>query len=387
MMKTRFLIILMFAGLALYSCKKDEPKESYQRGGNSLIETSDGNLLIAGYNRASETGYDGFLTKITKEGEPIWSRYYGNQYTDGFYKVINSSDGGYVATGFQDVVTSTKTGIYVVKTNSQGESTWSYVGDGIKTTQGFGLTETPDHGFIACGYIQDDLYTDRDIYLLKLNALGNKVWDKRYGSVDSSAYAGIYDEAYAIVPAADSGYYITGSMNGSASCCGQSFLMKISANGDSLWSKIYSKALGYSIIRLTDGNIIICGGLNTNGQDAYLLKTNATGVKIWEKSFGTNGYDLGTAVVQTLDGGFAFTGFSSLSGSSNLNITLYKVNASGTLTWSKTYGGDDTEEGFGLVEGSDGSFYIAGLSNTGGSFIYLNKTDSEGTELWQKNLK
>jgi hypothetical protein len=385
-MKSHILIILTLTYLALYSCKKDIPTETYQRGGNSMIETPDGNLLIAGYNRASETGFDGYLAKVSKEGEKLWAYNYGDVNTDGFYYVINATGGGYVATGVQSLSAYGISNLYMVKVNEMGEKVWQFVGDGIKTTQGFGITETPDNGFIACGYIQDSVDSDRDIYLVKVNSLGDKVWEKRYGSKKAGSSTGDYDEAYAITAAGDSGYYLTGSFNGNVSCCGKSFLMKISASGDSLWTKTYTQALGYSIMRLANGNIVICGSSSANGQDAYLIKTDASGEMIWEKSYGTAGYDFGTAVVLTQDGGYALTGFSSKSGSSNQDVSLYKVNESGALVWSKTFGGDELEQGYGLIRNSDGGFCISGLSNTGGSYIFFNRTDSDGVEIWQKNF-
>ena len=247
--------------------------------------------------------------------------------------------------------------------------------------------ETQDNGYIACGYVQDNINLERDIYLVKVNSQGSKVWEKRYGKKYTGTYAGIYDDAYSIIAASDSGFYITGSINGNVDCCGYSFLMKISANGDSLWEKSYSQALGYSIARTAEGNIIISGSTNTPGQDAYLLKTDPSGGKIWEKTYGSAGYNFGTAVVQPLNGGYAMTGYSNISKTASPDVSLYRIDESGALVWAKTYGGNNVDQGFGIVRNTDGGFCLTGLSNSGGSYIFLNRTDSTGLELWQKNLK
>lgn len=387
-MKYRFLFFLSISVLFLLSCKKDDPTEAYLRGGNAMISTPDGNRIIAGYNYSSQSGYDGYLTKVSEDGEQLWSKYYGSGYTDGFYNVINLSSGGYVAIGFQNTGNGIST-LYAVKTNNLGEPVWSYLGDGMKITEGFGIVETTDKGYIACGYIQDDSQTDRDIYLVKISSQGEKEWEKRYGTKNSKSLTATYDEAYAIIPAGDSGFYITGSLAGNVSCCGNAYLMKISSAGDSLWSKKYSEALGYSMSRLDDGNIVICGTIytTTNGQDAYLVKTDAEGNKLWEKSYGTTGYDFGTGMVVNSDGSFAFTGFANKTASSTQDILLYKTDASGLVVWAKSFGGDNNEQGFGIVANSDGGYSVAGMSNSGGSYIFLNRTDSEGIQLWQKNLK
>jgi len=386
-MTSRFLFFILFATLAFNSCKKDETTEMYLRGGNSMITTNDGNMLIAGYNNSTDNGYDGYLIKVSPDGNQLWSKNYGSSYTDGFYNVINAVDEGYVAVGFQSVASYGESMLYILKTNESGDKQWEYFGDGLQSNMGFGITQTHDNGYIACGYIQDG-NNDRDLYLVKINTLGEKVWEKHYGTKNDSTNTGANDDAYAIIAAGDSGFYLTGSMNGDVNCCGKSFLMKISADGDSLWTKVYSEALGYSIALTNDGNIIIGGAINKNGQDAYLLKADPAGEIIWEKSYGSaTGYDFGTSLVQVFDGGYAVTGFSSQSGSSNQDISLFRIDQSGTLLWSKTYGGDNVDQGFGLVSNTDGGYNIAGMSNSGGSFVFLNKTDSEGNEIWQKNLK
>lgn len=385
-MTSRFLIFLILAAIAFNSCKKDEPTDMYLRGGNSIVNTLDGNMLIAGFNNSSDRGYDGYLIKVSPDGSQLWAKNYGSNYTDGFYNAINATDGGYVAVGFQSVGSYGESILYILKTDDQGDKQWEYLSDGLKMSKGFGVIQTSDYGYIACGYIQEG-NSDRDLFLVKVNANGEKVWEKQYGTKNDSTLTGANDDAYAIIADGDSGYYLTGSMNGDVSCCGKAFLMKIAANGDSLWTKSYSEALGYSLAWTSDGNIIIGGAVYTNGQDAYLLKTNPMGDKIWEKSYGsTTGYDFGTSLVQASDGGYAITGFSSKSGSTNQDVSLFRVNSGGTLLWSHTYGGDNIDQGFGIVRNSDGGYCIAGMSNSGGSYVFLNKTDGDGAEIWQKKL-
>ncbi|NVO19464.1 MAG: hypothetical protein HXX13_07175 [Bacteroidetes bacterium] len=384
-MNFRILILFVLLAITFSSCKKDHFTESYLRAGNAMVYSLDGNLLIAGYNYSSQTGFDGCLMKVTTDGNVVWSKTFGGSNTDGFYKLINTSDGGIVAVGFQSQFSYGKPDLYIVKTNGDGVVDWEYNNNSIVITQGYSITETPDKGFIACGYIQTDQGSDRDLFVIKVNSLGKEVWEKRYGTKTGAALSGAYDEAYAILPAADSGFYLTGSIAGNVSCCGKSFLMKISAKGDSLWTKSYIESIGYSMINTADNNILICGSAYSNGQDAYLIKVDTLGVKIWENTYGTTGYDYGTTVIQ-IPGGYAFTGISSKSSSTNQDVMLYNITENGTKNWAATYGGSEVEQGFGLVRNEDGGYCITGLSNTGGSYIFLNRVSSDGTARWQKNL-
>ncbi|MBK7028161.1 MAG: hypothetical protein IPH45_02685 [Bacteroidales bacterium] len=378
-------LLILVTLIFLQSCKKDEIVESYQRGGNSLVAAPDGNMVIAGFNNSESSGFDAFLTKVNSSGEVIWESSYGDNNSDAYYHVINGVGGGYVASGFQTSTTSnSRTSMLIRKVKEDGSSEWASLFGVGSISQGFSLTSTSDSGYIACGYIMDDFDDDRDIYLAKVNSSGEKVWDKRIGSNTSTSAK--YDEAYAIAEDSDGSVFITGSMAGNVSCCGDAFLMKLSSTGDSLWTKTFSEGLGYSLEIASDGTIAIGGMVEANGQDLYLIKATASGEKVWEKTFGGTGFDYGTTLVLADDGGYAITGITAASGSANQNILLNKYDAGGNLSWTKTFGGDDVDQGIGLIQHEDGGFSITGLSNSGGSFIFLNRTSSTGEEIWQKKL-
>lgn len=381
----RSLFIILGTITLLYSCKKEETQESYMRGGNSIVETTDGNMLIAGFNYSESGNYDGYLTKVSTNGDVIWGNFYGGVYTDGLYKVIQATGGGYVATGFSSTTYDNETQLILLKVSESGQKEWLVSFGNDATTQGFSVTASSDGGYIACGYIQDAYDSDRDIYLVKVNGSGEKVWEKRYGA--SSPVSTTYDEAYSIIPSGDTAFYLTGSINGKVSCCGSAFLMKINAAGDSLWTKSFDQGLGYSLAATEEGDLVISGMVETNGQDVLVIRTDANGEKKWSKTTGGTGFDYGTSLALTQDGGAVVTGISSASGSSNQDVILHKFSADGTLSWSKSFGGSNVDQGIGLLMHDDGGFSITGLSNTGGSFIFLNRTNAEGIETWQKNIQ
>jgi hypothetical protein len=386
-MKFLFPSLLLLTILALFSCQKDDFDEAYLRGGNCIIPANDGNMIIAGFNTGGIGNYDGYLTKVSPEGAVQWGYFYGGIYSDGLYKVIPSTDGGYVATGFVGTYSDSYTNLMILKVNENGEKLWLTTFGGDSIAQGFSVTSSGDGGYIACGFIQNNYGADRDLYLVKVTAGGGLVWQKRYGTPYSSSSASTYDAAYSIAPVGDSSFYITGSLSGQSNCCGNIFLMKINASGDSLWTKTYSQGIGYSVIVASDGNLVIGGAVSSNAQDVYLMKTTLNGDKIWADSTGGKGYDFGTGLIQTSDGGYAIAGITSASGSSDQNVSLTKFDATGSVSWTHTYGGDQIDQGTGVVQQSDGGFSLTGMSNSGGSYIFLNKTDASGTEAWQKNIK
>jgi hypothetical protein len=344
-------------------------------------------MLIAGFNTGGGGSYDGYLAKVDTSGNILWGNHFGTTLTDGFYKVIAAPGGGYVATGFISVSSNLHTNLVMVKVKETGEQEWMAAFGGDSISQGFSLASTSDKGYVACGYIQDGINDDRDLYLVKVNSEGEKVWEKRFGNSSEPHSASEYDDAYDIIMYNDSTFYVTGSLAGNANCCGNLFIMKLDQNGDSLWTRSFGEGLGYSIISALDEGLVVSGMTPDNGQDVYILKTDPDGEKIWDKPVGGSGYDFGTSVVKSVDNAYTVTGITSKSGSSDQDILLNKLNSDGSLIWSKSFGEDNVDQGIGLITFPDGGYSITGLSNSGGSFIFLNRTDSTGVERWKKKLK
>jgi len=383
----------LFVTLAiLASCQKEEdiPQE-YLRGGNSLLLNDNGDLVIAGYNSVTSKSYDASLMLVKSNGDSVsWRKEFGGTYSDAFYNVKKSHEGGYIACGFSNAASASSPNMYVVITDAAGTQIKATKYGSPAYSQGFCVLPhtNADSGYIVSGYRQEVSRYDKDIYLVRLNNAGDKLWEKTIGSRSSLTSDTVNDVAYQIIAAADSGYYITGSLHGYSSCCGKIFLMKVSPTGDSLWTKTYAAGIGFSLTLTSDGGIAIGGTIQeTSNQDIIILKTDTAGNLIWSKTYGGEGYEYGAMLVETSDAGLAITGITNTSGTGYDDIYLVRTNSTGDQLWAKTYGGDKTDQGFGLVKNSDNGFSITGLSNSGGSYFFLNKTDAEGNEQWQKKIQ
>jgi hypothetical protein len=133
------------------------------------------------------------------------------------------------------------------------------------------------------------------------------------------------------------------------------------------------------------------------GNDYWLVKLNTRGQLEWENSYGGSGMDNANAVVQTNDGGYVLAGTSS---SNNLHVTgnhgsadcwLMKADASGVIVWQRSIGGSGLDYANNMDKTSDKGFIISGhtLSNDGdakgnhGNFDgWVVKTDSIGNVQW-----
>ena len=118
-------------------------------------------------------------------------------------------------------------------------------------------------------------------------------------------------------------------------------------------------------------------------QDLYLLKTDSTGTLQWSKTYGGPAGETGFDVKQTADSGFILAGNTSSFGVSVSAVYLVRVNQTGTLMWSKTFGGNGFDNGFSVCQTNDEGFIVAGTTNffgAGTEDAYLIKTDSIGED-------
>lgn len=411
-MKTPFFLsaILILSLLAvLTSCnnKVADSTPQYIRGGNSVVLGDDGNVVVAGYNSSATQGYQATLVKVnTSDTGPdtLWTRTYGGSYSDAFFNVKKVNKGeGYIATGFRNQANAGSPTMFVVITDAAGTAKYSLTYGGSAYTEGFGIVPNADSGYLIAGFIQKSSTSDRDIYLVRIRDDGTVIWEKSIGATSADSYDTVNDAAYGVIAAPDGGYFITGSLNGGYNMNGgKIFLMKVSSSGDSLWTKTYGTGFGYSLALthsggIPDGGVAISGSIiNGNSQDVFLIKTDTDGnpFPLWsqEKTYGGSGFEYGATMVETSDGGFAITGITEeSSGHGQQDVYLILTNSLGEVRNGSpfSYGGSNNDQGYGLVQASNNDFFITGLSNSGGSYIYLNRVDVNGGQLtgWPKLIK
>jgi hypothetical protein len=192
-------------------------------------------------------------------------------------------------------------------------------------------------------------------------------------------------EGRCILETTDSNYVAVGCTEGDIR------IFKVSKTGDSLWSKIYG-GQGYedveSVRQTSDKGFIIFGTTSSFGagqEDMWLIKTDSNGDTIWTRTFGGDRSDIGENIQVTDDGGYIIVGTTASYGLGGNDIRLIKTDSNGTIQWSKTFGDESDDEGFGVLQTSDTGYLIGGNSNSLGG-LWLIKTNSEGDTSWTKTF-
>ena len=201
------------------------------------------------------------------------------------------------------------------------------------------------------------------------------------------------------------------------------FLMKFDSNLKLQWTKTYGGSeddRGQDLVQLSDDGFVLVGyskssdgdsSENKGQHDNWLIRTDSSGLIIWEKSFGFSGHDHAYNIIETSNGGLFFNGFLDVSASQGLGrnkiksnnfsrhgvgeFWVHKIDMNGNLQWRNYFGGSNNDRSYDAIETSQGEFVIMGssesddidITNPKGSYdIWVVKIDGKGQLIWEKSI-
>ena len=324
------------------------------------------------------------FSALAAEPEEKWNLTYGGQYGDGAWCLQETKDGGNILVGYS-ASRGEGSDLFLIRTDGMGKRIWSRILGGSGEDVGYFVQETQDGGFIVTGSTKSFAVGEELLWLVKTNGNGNLSWDKTFGGFVSS----FGDGGWSVEETDDRGYIITGYTQSLGSGRKDLWLIKTDAQGNKIWEKTFGGReddVGMSVLKSRDGGYIVAGrtaSFGKGGDDIWLLKTNSRGEELWNATFGGKQDDAGFQVVVLRDG-YAVVGRTE-SGSDKKRIVLIKVDLDGQKLWERTYLGGSASS---LQPTKDGGFVISGRidNKTTGRDALLIKTDSIGREEWSMIL-
>jgi hypothetical protein len=326
--------------------------------GNSVCLSPDGGYVVTGITSIGDAVEGNvYLAKVDELGSLQWEYGYGGPGQDVGLHVEPTADGGYVVSGW----TSDSGVALLLKTDQNGQLVWQRTFDGPEPLDGNSVVTTPTAAgyFVICA-AEDDYqavvirtdpagleihrsvmvnslssrtakdgvlssdggcfivgWTDScglqstpgspyDVYCAKIGADGSTLqWQKVYGGPGDNM-------AYAATAAADFGYAVAGSTTSQANGSSDFYLLRVTPQGDSLWSEGYGGPeddAAYSLCRTLDGGYALAGITGDTPVQPYVVRTDIVGNMLWEKVLGVGGnYSWAAAIKQSRDGGYIIAG-------------------------------------------------------------------------------
>ncbi len=359
---------------------------------NEIIQTEDEGFLIGGITLSSQNGdisnlnngfVDYWLLKIDVDGNLIWEKNYGGTDEDRLWSFVPTYDRGILLVGNSNSnIGGDKTqpcvggmDYWVIKVDSLGNKLWDKTYGGTEHDILYLVTKTKDGNFILAGQSYSNASGDKsennrgdlDIWVIKIDPLGNKLWDKTYGGNKAERIQGLVESPDGAI------------------------VMAIGSASD----------VGFDKSQPTQG-----------GEDFWILKVDENGNKLWDKRFGGSKEEQPFALRTTLDGGYIVGGStrSGISGditSSNLGTALdeyteidywlIKLSEGGNLLWQQRFGGDSLDVLYDIQEDDLGNFFLGGVSNSTTNSIKTDTLfgdvdywtcyiDKNGNKLWDQTF-
>jgi hypothetical protein len=316
----------------------------YERG-NSIVITDDNGFAVVGatnalYSGGNITEGDIWLVRTNSTGDTLWTKTYGGSGIDEGNSIYQTADGGFILAGAR----SNNLLIYdawLIRTDSNGDTIWTKTyGDNFAEELASSVIETSDSGFAFTGFSNTQTTFSRDVWLVRTDAAGDTLWTRTFGGTGS-------DLGAAVLQTADNGFIVTGKtrvIGGEYDL----YLIRTDENGNTLWTKTYNGPSspnsvddGRDIELISDGGVVVMGFTSLN---VWLLRTDANGDTLWTKQYPGSG----DSFDKTSDDGFVITG----------GTWLIRTNASGDLLWSTTFAGLANS----VQQTSDGGYIVAGYN-------------------------
>ncbi len=304
------------------------------------------------------------VTRAQIDKDIVWQKSFGGSLDDYAYDFALCLDGGFIISGYTESnngdVTSYKGDgdVWLVKTQSNGTKVWqkTYGGSDYDAISKVIQTKDSGYAFIATTYSTDgDIIANKgnaDVWIVRLDKNGNVMWAKTYGGSD-------YDFGYDIIETADSGFAFVGS--------------------------VYS----------ADGDVT----LNKGGYDLWVVEIDKDGLIISQKTYGGSGGDVGTKIVRLnnkyIIGGYTDSNNGDISNNKGgIDFWVICIENMNTIVWSSLLGGSDDERlldlkvnnneiaAVGFTYSSDGDV----TKQSGNEDIWFVKCDTLGSLKLQTSL-
>ena len=328
---------------------------------SSLVKTFDGNIVLAGMAKDSVDAM--WLVKINPIGVRLWSKLYTGYSFIKPVKVIETKDKNILVTGVVAEEDSMSRKIWFIKIDGKGNVLWEKLYSGIGDTHVTDIVETYDKGFVIAAYSAVNVYEKPDWYLMKLDSIGNFVWERSFG--------GPYDDrALSLDQMLDNTIVVVGYISYSKGIYKRATLSKFTSTGQDIWYnelKLGDWSRATSVVATTDSAFVLSVEIKKNALidfEIRIIKMTGNGETIWSQTLDDSLWTQPINIIETYDKGYALVYTNKSNGVFNTNIGVLKLNPRGEIAWNHVFERRSEDYASQIIEGEDNGLMVAASTYT-----------------------
>lgn len=321
-----------------------------------------------------------------------WATTYGTLSGDWCEAIYPASDGNYIVGGntLDPAGGVGSTDVLLLKVSPEGRTLWQRVYDSRGSLFPHSIQQTSDGGYFLAGIYRDTQYVqDMEVWAMKLDGEGTIEWDRIYGGAN-------WDRTYASAQTPDGGYILAG--------CTRSFtdqpmyedfwVLKLNAEGEIIWERTFGgdrSDRGLALALTKDGGCVVAGctaSFDARGNDFWLIKLDPKGGVDWGKAYGGHLSEIAYSVEQTSDGGYVLAGTTGSYGAGADDALVLRLDSNGDILWQKAYGGSATDFAVSIRE-TEGGFVVSGHTasfGNGSRDLWVFRLDVDGNINWERTF-
>ncbi len=345
---------------------------------NSMTLTSDGGYALTGRTFSFGAGYtDIIVAKFTSDGVVSWAKAYGGEYYDVGNSIIETTDGGLLIAGNSENFGMPYNGMFLMKLSSAGAMEWAKGVQASYYEYGYSALQTTDGGYVIAGQTGSHGAGGDDFYLVKFTSAGDLVWAKAFGASED-------DFLTKAIATSDGGIAIVGYTDSYGTTGNGIIVAKLTPTYSIAWAKVLSspgRDFGSNIVQTSDGGYAISGytdGYGAGSNEILIAKLSPSGDLEWASSLGGTEGDYGNDVYQSSDGALLIVGTTESFGSGEDDVLLARFSSTGAFEWANVAGGYNDDSGISIEGTSDGGSAVGGYSDAGSDELCLIKYDASG---------
>ncbi len=345
--------------------------------GRCAYQTNDGGYIILGNKSGFAGNTDIYLIKTDTVGEITWDKAIGGTDVEWANDFKITHDKGLIIAGYTNKITENGYDVLLVKTDSSGTVEWSKTFGGTDWDMGYSVIEDKDHNFVIAGESFSNSLGDADVYVIKTDSVGDTLWTRHYGGTGS-------DIGYSIDTTYFSDYLVAGVTRKISDTTYDAYLLKIRKNGDTIWTKKYNGILDnkfYCARQIDNTSYIVCGTTKNYGAlnyDQWILKMDTLGNQVWMRVFINAGNEELFDIKQNWEHKLITTGYTTTWGAGLGDATATIYSNDGWFDIGKNFGGTKYDVTYSINPTKDSGYICTGTTQSFGlgiSNIYFIKTD------------